>query len=614
MGAFGPGAESARSRSSEVTTKEQSMKPLSPAILTACIVAFASGPATAQSPLEHLPPRTAAVVQVRSIDALEGNFNDMLTAIGPITAPAGPGLQSALGEVFGVGQDLDALKRTAPAYAAVFALPTPNEPVARFVKASDESRLRRAVLRAGADAKLTTEKRDDGFEKVSAGSRTAFFGRRGDWIVYTSNEAVLPLLAFDAEAAGTFASALEPRAAELLDAGDASVVVNVAELTKQFADPINEAREQLITGIEQLPDEALQAGGSDPAATKKLYIGLANFAFDALFDTQWAAGRVNFSARGAGAEGALAVKQDSGTDKILAAIPPSPMEMLDLLPSGAPVYLGMRIDMQYVLSWYQSFLAAAVADDPAKAKVIETALDQFGKAGVGQIVAGFEFPADAESGMRFSYLFEADDTALLRSALVGYFRAFEEFKTPQFTLKFNYQAEAESYKDRAVDLVTERLEFPGEASPQVAVVKGLLSKLFGQDGLQVRIATIGNLLVEATGNDPKFLHGLIDGLESGEGVLGLSDAFATTRDELGEQANLVVLVDAPNLVVGVLNMLRDVPPFDMVIGQLPINFGAQPAASYAGISLGAEPQALRAHLFVPVEQPKGILQLFGQGP
>jgi hypothetical protein len=81
---------------------------------------------------------------------------------------------------------------------------------------------------------------------------------------------------------------------------------------------------------------------------------------------------------------------------------------------------------------------------------------------------------------------------------------------------------------------------------------------------------------------------------------------------LGEQANLVVLLNVPRLVVDAVGLVRDVPPFDMLLARAPFNFGAQPAVSYAGFSLATEAQAVRLHLFVPVEQPKGVLQIFGQ--
>ncbi|MBI3468583.1 MAG: hypothetical protein HY000_36740 [Planctomycetes bacterium] len=69
----------------------------------------------------------------------------------------------------------------------------------------------------------------------------------------------------------------------------------------------------------------------------------------------------------------------------------------------------------------------------------------------------------------------------------------------------------------------------------------------------------------------------------------------------------------PQLIVDGVRTVRDLPPFNMILGQLPFNFGAQPAASYGGLSVATESRGLRAHLFVPVGQPKGVMQIFVPG-
>ena len=50
-----------------------------------------------------------------------------------------------------------------------------------------------------------------------------------------------------------------------------------------------------------------------------------------------------------------------------------------------------------------------------------------------------------------------------------------------------------------------------------------------------------------------------------------------------------------------------------VSAQVPFNFGVQPEVSFAGFTAGTEPQGVRLQVFVPVAQPKGVLQIFGQG-
>jgi hypothetical protein len=72
-------------------------------------------------------------------------------------------------------------------------------------------------------------------------------------------------------------------------------------------------------------------------------------------------------------------------------------------------------------------------------------------------------------------------------------------------------------------------------------------------------------------------------------------------------------LNLPQFIVDAVKAFRDIPPLDMVLGQLPFNFDAAPAASFGGISIGTQPTGLRIHLYVPVSQPKGVLSIFGQG-
>ena len=73
------------------------------------------------------------------------------------------------------------------------------------------------------------------------------------------------------------------------------------------------------------------------------------------------------------------------------------------------------------------------------------------------------------------------------------------------------------------------------------------------------------------------------------------------------------MVDVPRLIVDGANMIKRVPLIGDALSAAPFNFALDPPASYGGISLGTEKQALRIKAFVPVQQPKGIIQLFAPG-
>ena len=585
-------------------------------LLAAVWLAAASGAvasmAKAEEALDAFPEQAAAVARIASLDKFAGGFKELAANLGPLGAIAGVGFENGLNEAFQVAAEGQALDRTAPAYVALFALENQREPAAWLVRAADEAKLRKAVLKAGAEETLTPEKRDDGFEKIIKGDRSWYFGRYGEWTLYTSNEEVVKLLAFDRSQSKTFASLVEPRAKQLLDSGDAAVFVNAAMLIEKYGGQITEARDRALRGIESLPDETLGGGGTggtNPQAVKKLYGNVAKLAFDTVGDARWFAGRVNFTAAGVEATALLGVKEGGDADKLLAAHPSSPLDSLGLLPAGAMAYYGHQLDHRESSKWSREFTEAAYGADSASAKKINAALDSMNEAGLGQKAAGISL--SAASGMSITSLQQAEHPEKLNAAKEEMDQA-SEAKTPYYSQSTEFKPNVETYQGRPVDLLTLRFKFNDVTDQGQQIGQKMMQKLFGGDTQQTRLTTLEGFAVQTSGNDPKYLHQTIDGLTSGEGVLGLDDAFAKTRDHLGEEANLIVLLNAPRLVVEAVGLIRDIAPFDMLLAQAPFNFGYQPATSYAGLAVGAEPQALRVQLYIPVEQPKGVLSIFGR--
>lgn len=570
----------------------------------------------AVEPLDAFPQKTGVVLRLASIDKISAGFNELTAALGPVAAQAGPQFKAGLGEMFQVGpqaEALEAIDQTAPAYAAVFPLVDQREPVAYLVRTADEETLRRAVLRAGPDAPLTVEMRPDGFVKITSGDRTYYFGRHGDGVLYTPNEAVVQLLAFDRTQQPTLASLVEPRAAELLSEGDGAVFVNAALLIETFADQIKQGREQVHRLIQSLPDDQLRSSGQDPEAIRKIYRDLADLVFDSISDARWAAGRANFSAAGANLAGVLGVKEASATDQFLAASPPAEFEMLGLLPAGAGAYFGFSWNYERLGEWLAEYLKLAYPQGTESAETIQAALAQMGQSSPGPLVASFDMPSAPGAGMVSIVLQQAEDPQKLIAGNRAYQASIGSVNTPVFKQTSEYQEAAESYQEHPVDLLVQHIEFVPSDDQGLAIAQKFIEKFFGGNALQTRITALEGLFAQTTANDPKHLHQLIDGLESAEGVLGLEESFSQVRDNLAENANLIVLLNVPKLIVDSVRMVREIPPFDAALAAVPFNFGFQPPPSYAGLSLGTEPQGLRVHIFVPVDQPKGVMQIFGQG-
>jgi hypothetical protein len=581
--------------------------------LCATLVLLPSTSARADEPFAVLPPDTALVVRISSLDKFAGNFKETVSTLGPLANPAVTGIEKGLSEMFKIGADGEAIDRAQPAYLAAFAMDGP-EPVVRIVKTSDEARLRRAVLGAGADETLTAERRDDGFEKVSKDGHDWFFGRRGDWVLYTERDELAKSLAFDEAKQPSLAKLVAGRAADLAADGDAAVLVNIARLIEVYGEKLDEQRGKLRRQIDNLPTEFLGGDSSavDPRATKKMYSDLAELVINAAYDAEWAAGRVNFNAAGVSLAALVGMKGDTATNDLASENPPTSFETLGLLPAGAPIYYAYSAYPPSLIEWRRDYLKLAYGEESDVTNRLLTALKASLAAEASTTVGSLAFPSGVDTSLTTVSLTQAKDPAKLRVSVAVYEPAANQQDTPLFSQSVEVTSNAEKYQDRAVDLLTTRFKFKDVSDPGQAIGQKFMEKLFGGDEVQTRMTSLEGVLVQVGGNDAKYLHNAVDSLQSGEKVLGLDEAYAITRDQLPEKANLMLLLNAPRLIVDLIGIFKSIPPLDLALAQAPINLGVQPATSYAGISVATETQALRLDAYIPVMQPQGVLRIFGQ--
>lgn len=581
-------------------------------ILFVALLSPVGGSARAADPLALLPAETAVVIRVGSVDKLAGNLKEALSSLGPVANPAVAGVDRALNEMLAINADPTAIDRTQPAYVAAVVLGGPDAAV-RIVKTADESKLRRAVTQAAADETLTAEKAANGFEKISKNGKEWYFARRDDWVMYTRREDVVKLLVANAAADASLASAFAGQAAEFADEGDAAVLVNVARLIEVFGDKLDEQRDKLRRQIDNLPKEILGDNSAiDPRATKKMYADLAELAINAVYDAQWFAGRVNFSNAGVSVAGLVGIKGDTATNDILRDNPPVAFETLGLLPGGLPLCYAYSAYPAALADWRRDWLRLAYGADTDITKKLLAAYEAYLAAAPGATVGGLALPSGVDASMVTTLLTQAEDAEKLRGSLAVSEPLSNRQDSTLFSASVELTPDAETYQGRAVDLMTTTFKFKDVADPGQAIGQKLMEKLFGGDFLQTRVTTLEGLLVQTAGNDAKYLRQTVDAMQSGEKVLALDEAFAVTRDQLPEKANVLAFLNLPRLLIDVISLLKAIPPLDAGLAQAPINLGVQPAASYAGVSLATGSQTLRLDAYVPLTQAQGILRIFGQ--
>lgn len=567
--------------------------------------------------LHALPAETAMVVRLASPNRYLGNVQHLLTSVGGPAAGLAATQEAALAQLLFERQaELNVLDRSAPAYVAAFVLPGGHLAAARFVAPADETALRRAVLGAAEGQDLTAEAGPGGFERVTAGGRNVYFGRCAGMTVYTDREELAQRLAEGPNS--TLGTACPPAVIELLTSGDVGLLINAGHLVETYAPQIDQGRAEVLRAIGQIPPEATGLQAEQAGQVKEAVQAAAQGVFDAMRDARWVGVRLNLAASGVTAAALLTVAEGSPTAALLALNPPSGLDALGLLPAGAPVYYAARPLHGERLKQLGRRLSSAYTQARGETPEAQAALAEAerlaGESGLQSVAGSFGWPLNPTTGMITYALSEAENPAALLEAQAKQHRAAGVVRTATFSERIEYQPAAEQLDERPVDLSIHHVEAGTGQDEATIIVNALLERLYGGRSLQTRFTVLEGVLAEARGNDPRFLQQLVAGLASGEGLLGLDAGFAACRDALAPQANVILMLNLPQMVTDGVRAIRDVPPFNLALAQLPFNFNLQPGSSYAGLSLTAEAEGLRVHLHVPAAQARGMLQIFARSP
>jgi hypothetical protein len=573
-------------------------------------------PLVADDLLQALPTEAVAVVRLASPDRYLGNVQNLLTSVGGPAVRLAPTQQTVLAQfLFERPLDLGLVDRSAPAYLVVFLVPPGTPATARLVTTADETALRRALLGAAEGQELAVEASANGFERVTALGRSLYFGRRAGMVVYTDREEVVKMLA--APPQSPLSAACPPAVQDLMAGGDVGLLIHAGQLVQTYARQFDQARAEVLRGISRIPPEVTGLPAEQAEEVRQGLATAANGVFDALADTRFVGVRLDLGAGGVTLAALATVAEGSSTAALLAANPPSGLDLLGLLPAGAPFYYAARPARGEWLTQLGNLLSKAYEQLQAASPEAQAALTQAeqlaAEAGLQSVAGSFAWPLNASSGVITSALSEADNPQALLAAAAKRAAAAGVVRMGSYSDRTEYQAAAETLDEQPVDLRINHF-VPGTGQDeQTMLVKALMERIYGGPSLQTRLTVREGVLAEASGNDPRFLQQLVSGLASGEGLLGLDPNFAECRDALAPQANLVLMLNLPQMLVEAVRTFRDVPPFSVAVAQLPFNFNVQPGSSYAGLSLTAEQQALRIHLHVPAAQPRGLLQVFAPG-
>lgn len=564
----------------------------------------------ADEAIDYLSEDAFLVIRFASPNQYLGNFTDLLNGVSQDVADELiPEIEEGLNDFAFLDGDADVLDPESPLCGGLYPIDDGGPPVAMFIKhKGDIAAVHRALLRADADAKITVAKLEHGVVKISrpGSSRNYYIAKRGDLTMYTRNEKVMKKVIDDDMAKKrSYRDEVGKAAITELFAGDVGICFNLPKAVKAFKVDMERARNQLKDAIKSIPDA--QLGSASASSTKELMIAGVDFFFQGVYDTKVAVGRANFSSQGATGGFTVNFMDGSATDKIVRANPVGDLANLELLPSNEFVYGATNFNFG---NWTKNFIELSVGsldNNKNAAASVGTLRKSF-----QSLVGSFSLGRGENTAMQFTIIEQAKDVAAYREAWKSIVEGSSPVElSPFLTQSMSYQSNAETTQDKKVDLVKVKFDVKADTAEGIAT-SAVLNQLFGGLELNSRITAIENLLLSVTSNDAKELGNQLERFESGEGVLGLEDAYADTRDKLDEEANFIVLANGPRAVISVLNALRKTP-IGAFLKQAPINFDVKPPESYAGASIKCSKQELKLKVYVPVSQPRDIVKIFAAG-
>jgi hypothetical protein len=423
------------------------------------------------------------------------------------------------------------------------------------------------------------------------------FVAHGDFGVYSQSselvESVEEFLKGDEEGAE---GEIDEKSLAAFNKGDLSAWVNVGGLTEEFAEKIKEAREKASEQIENQP------GAEGTQEVAKQFVG--GF-FDAIGDIEGLVATVVVEKQGVTIEEFVVAKEDSGVAKFLAKSTPDALGLLASLPAGQLGYMGGKFDMQSMMEWAGKLVESAPGGEEQK-EAMKKMVEAMKDVKFGTFVAGMKL-GDMESG-------------LLRVASIGNVTPVDKFKAlmkkqaedPSMVqtvegldMKVEYTEKAETIAGTPVDLYKMTVELKDDAPPQAEIQKRMLDAMYGPNGMTGRYAFLKDQLVYVIGGDSADMEAA---LAASKAPAKPAAGFAATRAKLNEKANLLFMVDLPNLVAGGAKIASDA-------GLVPVKIdgdlieGLELKQSYTGFSAGADGATARAVTYIPVDQVKGFVKM-----
>lgn len=561
-------------------------------LLSAGLMLISSVAAHAAGPLDLIPAEASVVVRVKSPQATIARVAGFVNAVQPGMGFVVQGQAGALG--IGISNPtMGGVDVRSDWYVAAFTSANAEPAVVFLVPATKG-----------------TEERS-GVDQMKEAVGDAFtFAVKDNWVAYSMDEAAIELVEDCIDGNGD-ALELDRRSTEVFDASDISVFADLSGIAETYGDQLDAADAQIDGLIEVLASSVPvdQTRGVNMEAIWDMYKNMGHGAIQVARDADALTVGVAIDGDAIAIEELLLVKEGSGSAKYLATHPTSELSVLNRLPAGKVGYVAVHGNFKALMKWGIEFASKMLPDDENGNNVRETmkaASESLMEVDFGS--AGWAIGlADGNERILEGYaITEATPASKMREVTRQMGQGYS-FNSPGIKQEFKVEEDAEKYGDLSADVLRVTQEFD-EAVDPLGMQKKIQNVLYGGNTIEQRIVIKGdNEVLQTFGGGSELMKELVE--VTGAEASSETTAVQKSRARLLERANLVGLVDVPNLALKIGRLVLQVPD---VAASAPVKAedleGLKAAPSYAGFSVGTEAQALRMKTALPAKMFQNFAQ------
>jgi len=420
------------------------------------------------------------------------------------------------------------------------------------------------------------------------------FTKSGKYGVYTEDEDLFEEVTKHLKSKGkSIDTEMADGPKALFNKGEIGIYVDVAGLVEEHSDEIEE-------GLKNIPIPPNAAPGVDPEAVEKIVKIMAATLLQGIKDTESFTLSIGISKSAITFEELLKVEEDSGFDKLLQKSPPSAIALMGSLPKDAQGYMGLKIDMSGLLSFSKEMMAIS----PELKKTLEATLPQLSKVKFGASAVSFNLKPSDSGAIQTVSITEASPASVVREVNKK-MAAAGSVTTSGVKQTTKIKTDAEKYGSRSADLVTITYEPTEDTDASVGgMIETMTNMFFGEDGITTRSVYLDDRVVQTLGGGKEAMTKVLGSLDKP----ATTKAFDSTRALLGAKSNMVVLFDLPTTLYQAVKVA--------VNANLPLPIPAEKLddvtipSNYLGFSGSTEPAGVRLITVIPVEQIKGVWDLF----